>query len=346
MSKTVSGVVRVGLIGSGGISAAHGKGFIAHKDKIKVVAMCDVLQDNLNKRAEQLKDVGGGGRQFADWKVMLKDMGGEIDAVDICLPHHLHAPSILDSAAAGKHIICEKPMCMSLAEADQIASAVGKAGVTYMSAHNQLFMPVVQEAKRMIDQGQLGKIHWLRSQDCFRAGGEGGNPFKGSWRANLKTQGGGELIDTGYHPSYRLLYLAGAPAQSIHGQMGRYVQAIEGEDTASVQVRFGNGVIGEILTSWAFALPHGTHHIHIVGENGQLFGSNNSLYHLPKGATEPTKKDFDAVDTFVAEIGHFADCLREGKRPIHGVEEGRAVLELILKASESAGSWQSTAQAK
>ena len=339
MANKINGVVRVGLIGSGGISAAHGKGFIQHKNKIKVVALCDVSADNLKKRSEQLADVGRGGTQFADWKVMLKEMGGEIDAVDICRPHHLHAPAILDSAAAGKHILCEKPMCMSLAEADQIGAAVSKSGVTYMSAHNQLFMPVVQEAKRMIDAGELGRIYWLRSQDCFRAGGEGGNPFKGSWRADLKTQGGGELIDTGYHPSYRLLYLAGSPATSIHGQMGRFVQQIEGEDTASVQVRFANGTIGEILTSWAFALPHGTHQIHIVGEKGQLFGSENTLYHLPKGATEPTKKSFDEVHTFTAEIEHFADCLREGKRPIHGVEEGRAVLELILKASESAKGW-------
>ncbi|HTL31089.1 MAG TPA: Gfo/Idh/MocA family oxidoreductase, partial [Tepidisphaeraceae bacterium] len=265
MAAKVNGVVRVGLIGSGGISAAHGRGFIKYADKIKCVALCDVSAENLKNRSEQL---GGVSRQFNDWKVMLKEMKDEIDAVDICLPHHLHGPAILDSAAAGKHIICEKPMCTSLAEADQIADAVKKAGVTYMSAHNQLFMPVVQEAKRMIDEGVIGKILWLRSQDCFRAGGEGGNPFKGSWRANAKTQGGGELIDTGYHPSYRLLYLAGALVASIHGTMGRFVQKIEGEDTASVQVRFENGVIGEILTSWAFPLPYGTHHIHIMGEKG------------------------------------------------------------------------------
>jgi predicted dehydrogenase len=218
--------------------------------------------------------------------------------------------------------------------------------VTYMSAHNQLFMPVVQEAKRMIESGELGRIMWLRSQDCFRAGGDGPTPFKGSWRANLKTQGGGELIDTGYHPSYRLLYLAGAPAAKIQGTMGRFVQPIEGEDTASVQVRFENGAIGEILTSWAFALPYGTHHIHVVGEKGQIFGSDNTLYHLPKGATEPSKRSFTEVNTFEAEIGHFADCLREGKRPIHSVEEGRAVLELILKACESGEGWQRAAFVK
>src|SRR6478672_418603 len=291
MSKKIDGVVRVGLIGSGGISGAHGKGFIKYADRIKCVALCDVSADNLRKRSEQLASVGGGGRQFKDWKVMLKEMAGEVDAVDICLPHHLHAPAILDAAAAGKHILCEKPMCMSLAEADQIGEAVKKSGVTYMSAHNQLFMPVVQEAKRLIDADEIGKVLWLRSQDCFRAGGEGGDPFKNSWRANLKTQGGGELIDTGYHPSYRLLYLAGAPAVSIHSQMGRFAQKIEGEDTASVQVRFANGVIGEILTSWAFPLPHGTHHIHIMGEKGEIFGSSDTLYHLPRGGKEPTKRD-------------------------------------------------------
>src|SRR5436190_13769663 len=205
MPSKVSGPVRVALIGSGGISGAHAQGFLKHPDKLKCVAMCDVSEANLKSRTAQFEPSGTKARTFADWKVMLKEMRDEVDAVDICLPHHLHAPAILDAAAAGKHIICEKPMCMSLAEADRIGDAVTKSGVTYMSAHNQLFMPVVQEAKRMIDAGELGKIYWLRSQDCFRAGGEGANPFAGSWRANLKTQGGGELIDTGYNPSYRLL---------------------------------------------------------------------------------------------------------------------------------------------
>lgn len=343
MAAKVNGPVRVALIGSGGISGAHAKGFLKHKDKIQCVALCDVSQDNLKKRSEQLAPTGVTPKQFSDWKVMLKEIGDQVDAVDICLPHHLHGPAIIDAAAAGKHILCEKPMCMSLAEADQIAAAVSKAGVTYMSAHNQLFMPVVQEAKRMIEAGDIGRVYFLRSQDCFRAGGEGGNPFKGSWRANLKTQGGGELIDTGYHPSYRLLYLAGAKAEQINGQMGRFVQAIEGEDTASVQVRFANGAIGEVLTSWAFPLPHGTHHIHVMGEKGQIFGSDNTLYHLPHGTKEPTKREFDNVDTFEAEIGHFADCLIEGKRPIHSVDEGRAVLELILNAYQGGEGWQKSA---
>jgi predicted dehydrogenase len=341
MSSKVNGVVRVGLIGSGGISGAHGAGFIKHAEKIRCVALCDVSQENLTRRAEQL---GGNPRAFSDWKLMLREMKDQIDAVDICLPHHLHAGAILDSAAAGKHILCEKPMCMSLSEADQIAAAVKKAGVTYMSAHNQLFMPVVQEAKKLIDDGAIGKVRWLRSQDCFAAGNT--DRSKWGWRADAKTQGGGELIDTGYHPSYRLLHLAGSPVAHVNGTMGRFALNIDGEDTASVQVRFQNGAIGEILTSWAFFNPSGTHQIHVIGDKGQIFGSDNTLYHLPAGYTEPAKRTFKEVNTFEAEISHFADCLRDGTRPVHSVEEGRAVLELILGATKSADGWQSTAVRK
>ena len=341
MAKKVDGVVRVALIGAGGIAHSHINGFLKHADRIRCVALCDVSKENLDRRVQQLG--GTPPRVFSDWKTMLKEMSGELDAVDICLPHHLHGPAILDAAAAGLHILCEKPMCTSLAEADAIAAAVQKAGVTYMSAHNQLFMPVVQEAKKMIDAGMIGKIHWLRSQDCFLAGGGSNDPFKGTWRASFKTQGGGEMIDTGYHPSYRLLYLAGSPVVGGRGAVGRVAPPIEGEDTASVHVRFENGAIGEILTSWGFALPYGTHHIHVIGDKGQLFGSDNTLYFLPNGYSEPAKRTFAPVNTIEAEVGHFADCLRSGGCPIHGVAEGRAVLDLILSATGSDEGWQKNA---
>src|SRR5687768_18580176 len=109
MAKKVDGVVRVALVGSGGISAAHGKGFIKHADKIKVVALCDVAQENLDKRSEQLKDVGGASaRKFKAWKAMLKEMAVEVAAVDISLRHHLHAPCILDAPPPGNHTPAER----------------------------------------------------------------------------------------------------------------------------------------------------------------------------------------------------------------------------------------------
>jgi len=340
MPGKVKRKVRLAFIGAGSIASAHAKGILAHSDKIECVALCDISEANLKARSEQL---GGVKAQFKDWREMLRAMGDQIDAVDICLPHHLHAPAILDACAAGKHILCEKPMCTSLKDADRIAAAVKKAGITYMSAHNQLFMPVVREAKRLIEAGLIGRLLWLRSQDCFLAAP---GTFSGKWRANRRMQGGGELIDTGYHPTYRLLHLVASKVVGVRASMNRYVQDIEGEDTASVQVRFANGVIGEILTSWAFRNPYGTYHIHAIGEKGQIFGSNNDLFFLPQGFSEPAKWSLRPVETFTEQMGHFADCLREGKRPLHSVEEGRAVLEIILRAAEDAKGWEKYAVKK
>ena len=126
----------------------------------------------------------------------------------------------------------------------------------------------------------------------------------------------------------------------MYSAICEFREPLDGEDTASVQVEFENGILGEIFTSWAMHMPHGTHQIHVIGEKAQLFGSENDLFLLPNGFKEPARRWFSPVDTFEAEIGHFADCVLEGKRPIHSVEEGRAVLELILRASESAAGWR------
>ena len=339
MDSTSSPKVRLAIIGAGGISGAHAKGILAHADQVECVALCDVSADNLRARNEQL---GGHCRLFNDWQTLFAEAGGEIDAVDICLPHHLHGAAIMDAARAGKDVLCEKPLCTSLEEADQIVDAVRSAGILYQSAHNQLFMPCVVEAKKRIVAGEIGEVRWLRSQDCFMAPPAG---FVGRWRANRKTQGGGELIDTGYHPTYRLLHLAGAEVVGVRASMARFVQPIEGEDTASVQVRFASGAIGEILTSWAINNPYGSYQVHVLGSDGQLFGTNNKLWKLVNGQAEPELTEYPAVDTFSAQMADFAARVRSRERPIHSVEEGRLVLEVITRATEDAEGWQQTAKA-
>ena len=329
--------LNVALLGAGGIAGVHVKGILAHEDKLECTALCDVSDAALALRAAQL---GNDPARYHDWNTLFAEQH-DLDAVIIALPHQFHAPAILAATAAGKHILCEKPMCMTLAEADEILAAVKRSGVLYMSAHNQLFTPVVREAKRLLDDGLIGKLRWLRTQDCFVSGA---TSMRGTWRGSVASQGGGELIDTGYHPSYLLLYLAGAPLAEVKGSMSRFHMQIEGEDTASVQVRFENGVLGEVLTSWAMPLPYGTHKLHLVGDKGELFGSDNILYYRPTGFAEPAERILPAVEsTFSEEIGYFADCVQSGSRPLHGAEDGRAVLELILKATQSAEGWQETA---
>jgi predicted dehydrogenase len=327
--------VRVLLIGAGGISSVHIRGMRKHPDRLRCVGMVDISEENLGKRAEEL---GERVTTFTDWKKALADLSGKVDAAVICLPHHLHAPAIHDCARAGLHILCEKPLCLTLEEAEGIAQVVAETGVTYMSAHNQLFLPAVREARKMLDQGALGRVFYIRSQDCFQAHTD---RARWGWRADSKTQGGGVLIDTGYHPTYRLIHLANSRPVAVRGTMGRYRLPIDGEDTAAVQVRFENGILGEVFASWAIPLPAGTHQIHVVGESGQIFGSESTLFHLPSGAKEPARIPLEEVDYFAEQIAHFAMCLRDGIRPPHGVEEGTTVLRIILEAADSAAGWNS-----
>lgn len=150
--------------------------------------------------------------------------------------------------------------------------------------------------------------------------------------------GGGELIDTGYHPSYRLLFLAGAEPVTVAAALGRYRhEQLEGEDTATVLTQFADGVTGLVRTSWAMELPHGHHQIHVTGERGQLFGTGGDLYFRPSRAKEPCHYALPQVDTFAAEVNHFVECIEQKKTPIQSYKDGIAVLRMIRRAYEFAG---------
>lgn len=178
--------LKLAILGAGNIARFHVQGVLDHADKLECVALCDVSDANLALRARQL---GNDPALYHDLDTLFAEQD-DLDAVVIALPHALHAPAILAAAAAGKHILCEKPMCTTLGEADAILEAVARSGVTYMSAHNQLFTPVVREAKRLLDKGLIGNLRWLRTQDAFvvdpelmRGTWRGASPRRG-WRAD------------------------------------------------------------------------------------------------------------------------------------------------------------------
>src|ERR1700681_372781 len=110
--------IKIGLIGCGGISDIHLKGYLKVSQHAQVVAVCDVVEENARRRSEQ----AGGARIFHDYQVLLAE--GNVDVVDICLPHHLHKDAIVAAAHSGKHILCEKPLCLTLAEAAEVKRAL------------------------------------------------------------------------------------------------------------------------------------------------------------------------------------------------------------------------------
>lgn len=324
-STPVPSPVRIGILGGGGIATAHLNAYSTVTDRAKVTAIADVDEEALARREAETGATG-----YTDFHDLVKDPN--VDAVDICLPHHLHTPAILAAAEAGKHILCEKPLCLTPEEATQVSEAVKKAGVTLMCAHNQLFMPAVAKAKEIIDAGTLGDVYEVRTTDSFY---NDFSPESMGWRGSAKTSGGGELIDTGYHPTYLMLHLAGSVPVSAFSMLSSHrLKFMEGEDSAQVLVRFENGAVGQLVTSWAYQAAPGTDRFSVVGQKGSLSSDGSTLRVQVRGEEEQVL-EHEQVETFSAEIAHFVDCLINGERPINTEVEGVSVLGVILAAYES-----------
>jgi predicted dehydrogenase len=319
--------IKVGLIGGGNIADQHILGYRAFADQIVVTAIAETDDATRERRAAELDAV-----PYADFGQLIKE--AEVDAVDICLPHYLHRDAIVAAAEAGRHILCEKPLCLSAAEALEVEAAVRRHGVTLMSAHNKLFLPVVAKAKEVLESGVLGTVYEVRTTDSFY---NDFDPQNMGWRASVRTNGGGELIDTGYHPTYLLLHLAGGvPVEAAAMLSTHRLTFMEGEDSAQVLVRFDNGVVGHMVTSWAYDPAPITERFSAVGELGSLHTDpNGTSLTVRLRSGETWTESFDPVNTFVAEIGHFADVLRTGRRPLHTEVEGIEALGILLAAYES-----------
>ncbi|MFF3468460.1 Gfo/Idh/MocA family protein [Streptomyces sp. NPDC002619] len=319
--------VSIGLVGCGNISRAHLSGYLGVPEQAAVTAVADVDPVAATERAQQ----AGGAEVFDSYQRLLDE--GDIDAVDICLPHHLHADAVIAAAEAGKHILCEKPLCLTLDEAERIADAVEAAGVTLMCAHNQLTLPAVAHARELIDSGALGRVYELRTTDSFF---NDFDPATMGWRAHAATSGGGELIDTGYHPTYLLLYLASGRPSAVTSMLSTHrLKFMEGEDSARVLVRFADGAVGEVVTSWAYETAPYTGKFSVVGELGGLWSDGATLCHKARGKAATTVS-FPAVDSIPAVCADFVRRIRDGERPVHTHEEGTDVLKVILAAYRSA----------
>jgi predicted dehydrogenase len=318
--------IKVGLIGCGGITKVHIKGYLNIPQKIQITAVSDVVTENAQARAREV----GGAAIYSDYHEMLANE--DIDAVDICLPHHLHKDAIVAAARAKKHILCEKPLCLTIAEAKAVQQAIAENGVTLMCAHNQLTIPAVATARQLLQENLLGQIYEIRTTDSFY---HTFDPNSIGWRGQRSLIGGGELIDTGYHPTYLLLYLAGSEPVEVTAMLSKHrLTFMDGEDSAQVLVRFANGVVGNIVTGWAYEPAPITEKFSIVAEKGSMYSYGSDLFYKLRGE-EVQKIELPGINTFMAEIEDFANCLIEGHRPVNTEIEGINVLKVILGAYKS-----------
>ncbi len=280
---------------------------------------------------------------YADYRTMLESSA--IDAVLIATPNDLHYEITLAAARAGKHVLCEKPLAMSLDQADEMVAACDSAGVALMYAENLVFVPMYQRLKSLAAKGDIGQPFLVKQSQCH------GGPYS-SWFWDINRAGGGVLLDMGCHSIHSICWTIGAWPEAVTATMGRYahLEKGQGEDHAAVLLHFPGGALGIAENSWA--MPGGNDHLEVYGPHGRLTanlerGPAIAMYTAPAGETA-----FDTSNSrsgwqypmyeeawqfgFPQELQHFVDVVAGREQLKSSGADGRRVLEIICAAYESA----------
>ena len=249
--------LRVGLIGTGFMGKSHALAWrnvgavIPGLSKIVLHTLCDQPADRATSMAGQF----GFDNATDDWRTLVADP--QIDVVSITAPNHLHKPMALAALQAGKHVWCEKPMSLTLADAAEMTEAAKTAGSMTIVGYNYLHNPAFLHARRLIRDGTIGEIVHFRGwvDEDYQADPD----LAWTWRARLADAGLGTLGDLGCHLVSLAYGLCGpidslvADIQTVHETRpladGSGHGTVENEDTATALVRFESGVHGSISTS-------------------------------------------------------------------------------------------------
>lgn len=269
----------------------------------------------------------------------------DVDAVCICSPSGPHGPQAAAAARAGKHVLVEKPMALTLAEADEAIDAARTAGVTLGVALQRRTEPAYRALHDAIAGGALGRVvlasttvPYLRTPEYYAA-----TP----WRATWATDGGGVLINQAIHLADLLLWMCG-DVREVRANAATVVREIEAEDTLTASLRFESGALGAIAATTG-AAPGFPHRLEIYGDRGGVQIEAEAVVRWDAG---PARRPPDAAaaggagsgasPTGLAPDGHrrlvadFVDAVRTGRDPLVSGREGRRSLALVLAVYEAA----------
>ncbi|MGZ4985219.1 MAG: Gfo/Idh/MocA family protein, partial [Chthoniobacterales bacterium] len=244
--------INLGVIGAGWPGQQHARVMQAIPDA-RLFGCADLDET----RRKDFKTTYRPKKCFSDYHDLLKE--SDLHAAIICLPNFLHFPASLAALEAGKHVFCEKPPTMNAAEMKVLQEVADKHGLVYFFGRQFRFTPAMRAAKKLVDDGRLGKIYhakatWVRSRGIPQG--------LGGWFTEKKRSGGGALIDIGVHALDSVWYLMGTPRPvSVSAQVYRnFAQLVRDpifdvEDAAYAFIRFENGAVVHLETSWAGNLP-------------------------------------------------------------------------------------------
>jgi len=347
--------VKFGIIGAGSVWDFH-RSACEDSPYLKFVAVYDKNQKHAEKVARRYKT--NKMQAFSDLDQFLKS---DIDAVLIMVPHTYHADLVSRAAAAGKHILCEKPMATTTEDCDRMIKAAKEAGVKFMIAENHRFLPAHQYIHEAIQKGLIGDVHLVRAY-------EGVSELEGmsqpdSWKGDPIKSGGGAFMDMGAHKFASLEWILNDQVESIYVTLSKQATNLpeKAEDNAMAMVRFSKGAVGEVVVSFTQVTP-AFNSLEIYGSKGTILenhmwekavriysshdamGENKNQWYEPDIEHGPFPSYYNI--SMRCEDEYFAQCILENREPDFTPEQAKSAITAILMGYVSAQTGRAVTRAE
>ena len=323
--------IRFAIIGCGRIAPKHAESIEALSEA-ELVAVCDIVPEHAQAFADKYN-----AEPYTDYLEMLKR--SDIDVITIATPSGLHAEIGIAAAAAGKHVLVEKPMAMTLKTADAMIEACRKAGVKLGVIHQNRFNASIKLLRKALEEGRFGNlthgqasVRWNRNDNYYT---------QAPWRGT-KLQDGGVLMNQSIH-NIDLLQWTFGPVESVFGYTATFMRKIEMEDMGAAVIRFKSGAIGLIEAASTIYPKNIEETLNVFGETGSVIVGGIAVnrievWELPDSVEEKNEifASQEGDPPTVYGFGHrelisdLIQAIREDREPAIPGEEGRKALEIIL----------------
>ncbi len=334
--------MKYALIGCGRISTNHIKA--ARNNKLEIAAVCDIEENHMQTLlAKHGLETDTSIRRYADYRKMIAEVKPEL--VSIATESGSHAEIALHCIQAGIHVIIEKPMAMSMEDAEEIIRQSQEKNVKVSACHQNRFNLAVQEMRKALEQGRFGRlshgsihVRWNRNQQYYT---------QASWRGTWE-QDGGALMNQCIHGIDLLRWMMGDEVAEVYGvTRQQFHNYLEAEDVGMAVIKFKNGTIATVEGTTNVYSKNLEETLYLFGENGtvKLGGTSTNNIDIWNFADETEedgkKKGFEEKTSNVYGNGHtslFADvmeAIRDDREPYVSAQAGRNALELVLAIYKS-----------
>ncbi|OFW81016.1 MAG: hypothetical protein A2201_01460 [Alicyclobacillus sp. RIFOXYA1_FULL_53_8] len=326
--------MKVGIVGCGFIGQKHMRGLLRLND-VQLIGVYDVLagrmDDLVNEYQTNRTHTAQPVTAYTTYQEMLDSP--TIDVIAVTTPSGLHSGIAMEALQAGKHVILEKPMTLSLQEARAILTLAAKVDKQVAVCHQKRFLPHLQFVRKVIESGSLGQlvyggvsVFYNRDNAYYQSA-----TWRGTWRHD-----GGVLLNQGIHDIDLLLWMMGKP-DSVQGNIARLSHAIETEDTAAALLQMSNGALARIEVT--VSAPRGASHerLDLVGTQGSIALSGKMLesvqaWHVPH-TPHPQYQEVEPYEKLYAD---FYEAVQQHRQPLSDGQVGLQALETIFAVYESA----------